>query len=101
MLRPTGCQHPVITNWVENVPVRGLAGEIIGRARVSNKGEIQISIDVTDMAKETYDKLVFLPHLYDGLVLAPNVVPTQPEQYSDEVKRRLAEKNPFNKEGAH
>lgn len=89
-------ERPRITNWIENVPVRGLAGEIIGRAKVSDRGEIQASIDISICAKETYDMLA-LPNMYDGLSIAPHAVPARPAKYSEEVKTRLAEQNPFNR----
>lgn len=107
---------PQITNWIENVPVRGLAGEIIGRAKVSNKGEIQASIDFGACAKETYDMLA-LPGMYDGLSISPYAVPAVPASPSQSESDRLLDKirarrraaglpqgepkQPFNQEGAH
>jgi hypothetical protein len=89
-------ERPRITNWIENVPVRGLAGEIIGRAKVSDKGEVIASIDLRDCAKETFDKLGFST-MYNGLTIAPYAVPAVTKNYTDEVRTRLAEQNPFNR----
>ncbi len=70
---------PIITNWIENVPVRGPSGDTIGRARVSDKGEIRAVIDDPESARTLY---LVLSHgrMYDGLSIFPNAVPAVPQQ---------------------
>lgn len=94
---PEHPQRPQITNWIENVPVRGLDGEIIGRAKVSDKGEIRASIDIAMMSKLTYE-LLTTSGLYDGLSISPYAIPVVPQKYSEQVAQRLLQNNPFKKE---
>lgn len=77
-------ERPVITNWIDNVPLRGENGAIVGRAKVSNKGEIKASIDIEAISKELYNMLTY--GLYDGLSIAPHAKPAQ--SYSEEVRAR-------------
>ncbi len=88
---PKNKGHLRITNWIENV--LGLAGEVVGRARVSDKGEIQASIDVEWMARETYQLLA--AQTYGSLSIHPSGLRTT--HYTDEVRTRLDEQNPLRK----
>ena len=92
---PKNKGHLRITNWTENVPVRGLSGEIIGRAKISDKGEVHIAIDNPEMATETYRLLS--EGSYGSLSIHPS--DARMEKYSETVKIRLGQQNPFNQEG--
>lgn len=82
-----------ITNWAEGVPLMNGKGRQIGRAKISDRGEIHASIDDQDVALFTFKGIEMA--LFDGLVISVHNRPAM--SYTEEVRTRLADENPLRK----
>lgn len=85
--------HVKIVNHAENVPVRwGQDGPVVGTARVSDDGEILLTLSEKGVAQKLYHQLLIGQS--HGLFLGPTLTPATPKlTYSEEVRHRFEAAN--------